>query len=48
MKFKECKTPIKYHGKLLLKYTQIYPLRTSGNSPLCPTGHQLTELCPRD
>ena len=29
------KIPNKYHGKL----PQIYPFRTNGNSPLCPTGH---------
>ena len=36
---KKCKTPIEYHGKLLQK-PQICPLRTYGNSPLCPTGHR--------
>ena len=37
-KIKNCKTPIEYHGKLPLR-PQICPLRTHGNSPLCPTGH---------
>ena len=36
---KKCKIPIEYHGKLLLR-PQICPLRTYGNSPLCPTGHR--------
>ena len=36
---KKRKTPIKYHGKLLQR-PQICPLRTYGNSPLCPTGHR--------
>ena len=36
---RKCKTPFESHGILRLK-PQIHPLRTYGNSPLCPTGHR--------
>ena len=39
IKWKRCKTPIEYDGKLPQR-PQICPLRTYGNSPLCPTGHR--------
>ena len=38
-KIEKCKTPIEYHGQLLLR-PQLCPLRTYWNSPLCPTGHR--------
>ena len=37
-KIEKCKTPIECHRKLLLR-PQICPLRTCGNSHLCPTRH---------